>query len=171
MLNIINNLRPFFEDCYREINVREYAKSSGCSPPTASKRLKNYAGEKLLLQRAEYNRLLFSANRTSADFRDLARCYWRHRLSPLIQNMERALTTPAAMLFGSLAKGEARRDSDVDIAIFAPAKKPLETAALQRQFGREITIHWFNAPAGIPNEHLRNNILNGYVLTGTVRWD
>jgi len=37
MLNIINSLMPFFEDCYRRINVREYSRLRKSSPPTASK--------------------------------------------------------------------------------------------------------------------------------------
>ena len=35
MLNIINNLRPFIEDCYRRISVREYSRLLKVSPPTA----------------------------------------------------------------------------------------------------------------------------------------
>jgi hypothetical protein len=32
MLNIIDNLRPFIEDNYRLINVREYARTQKVSP-------------------------------------------------------------------------------------------------------------------------------------------
>ena len=48
MLNIINNLRPFIEDCYRRINVREYARLTKISPPTASKILSEFNQEGLL---------------------------------------------------------------------------------------------------------------------------
>ena len=48
MLKIINDLRPFFEDCYRRVNVREYAKIMHISPPTASKILDSYHHENLL---------------------------------------------------------------------------------------------------------------------------
>ena len=42
MLKIFNELKPFFEDVYREISVREYAKLTKVSPPTASTILKKY---------------------------------------------------------------------------------------------------------------------------------
>lgn len=171
MLKIINNMQPFFEDCYREISVREYAKLIRCSPPTASKFLKEYTAEGLLMQRTQYNRLLFTANRTNAEFRDLSRSYWRQRLAKLLQYVAQNLTTPTIVLFGSLAKAEARGNSDVDIALFAPVKKPIEITELKRELGREISLHWFRSLAEIPNPHLRNNILDGYALMGTMRWD
>lgn len=49
MLDIINNLKPFFEDCYRRINVREYSRLMKISPPTASKLLSKYHKLNLLL--------------------------------------------------------------------------------------------------------------------------
>lgn len=51
MLKIINDLTPFFEDCYREISVREYARIMSISPPTASKLLSYYCSEKLLVKK------------------------------------------------------------------------------------------------------------------------
>ena len=49
MLKIINNLKPFFEDCYRRINIREYSRLMKISPPTASKLLYKFNKEGLLL--------------------------------------------------------------------------------------------------------------------------
>ena len=48
MLNIINNLKPFIEDSYRRINVREYSRLMKISPPTASKTLFELSKEGLL---------------------------------------------------------------------------------------------------------------------------
>ena len=53
MLEIINNLAPFFEDCYRRISVREYSKIIKVSPPTASKILMEYYKEGLLKRQEE----------------------------------------------------------------------------------------------------------------------
>ena len=55
MLNIINNLKPFFEDCYGRINVREYARIIKISPPTASKILLELNKEGLLLMENDKN--------------------------------------------------------------------------------------------------------------------
>jgi|SRR3989344_940165 len=170
MLKIINNLQPFFEDCYRELNVREYAKQAKISPPTASKLLKGWTAEELLKQREEHNRLLFSASRETV-FRDLARIYWGQRLKRVIAAIEGHSTVPVVMLFGSLAKAEAKGDSDVDIAIFAPEKNIIDMEPFAKHLKREINLHWFRSMSEIPNPHLRNNIINGYILKGLLRWE
>ena len=122
MLNLINNLAPFFEDCYRRINLREYARITKISPPTASKLLNQYHKQVLLNRSEELRHLFFHANAKSKDFIDLSRIYWRRRLKGLIAELEKKLTLPAAVLFGSLAKGEAKIDSDIDIWIFSQLK-------------------------------------------------
>jgi predicted nucleotidyltransferase len=46
-----------------------------------------------------------------------------------------------AVLFGSQARGGARADSDVDVAVIAPGVDPLSLAAeLSRQLGQEVEI-------------------------------
>ena len=41
---------PFFQDCYRRINVREYSRLMKISPPTASKLLSSYSQEISILE-------------------------------------------------------------------------------------------------------------------------
>jgi len=48
MLKIFNGLRPFIEDCYREIGIREYSRIIKVTPPTASRILKNFESEQIL---------------------------------------------------------------------------------------------------------------------------
>ena len=67
MLEIVNNLEPFFEDCYRIVSVREYARLIKKSPPTASKLLKGFAQEGYLHKRPERGHLLFSLDQTNEE--------------------------------------------------------------------------------------------------------
>ena len=164
MLKIINDLRPFFEDCYRRVSVREYAKLRGISPPTASKLLNSYTAEGLLLREEYRNYLFFSANKESRDFIDLSRTYWRQQLSGLVALMEKNLTDPAIVLFGSLSKAEAKKDSDIDIAVFAH-KKPIDVSGIERKLKRRLQLFWFSSFEGV-DKNLANNIVNGYVLRG-----
>ena len=80
MLQIINILKPFFEDCYRRINVREYGRIIKVSPPTASKILKNFEKEKILKKEREDPYLYYYANKDSDLFIDLSRIYWKSKL-------------------------------------------------------------------------------------------
>ena len=114
MLKIINNLGPFFGDCYRRISVREYAKIIKVSPPTASKLLKSYYKEGLLAREKVRNYLFFHTNNKSKQFIDFSRTYWSEKLRDLLDYLEKKLTSPTIILFGSLAKAEAKNDSDID---------------------------------------------------------
>lgn len=165
MLKIINELQPFFEDCYRRINVREYAKLMEISPPTASKILDLYKSEGILLNEAYKNYIFFYANKESRDFIGLSRLYWSVRLKELVSFMEKELTSPAIALFGSLSKAEAKPDSDIDLAIFAN-KKELDLSHFEKKLKRKIQIYWFKSVEGIKSRELGNNILNGHILIG-----
>jgi len=167
MLNIINDLKPFIEDCYRRINVREYAKIIHVSPPTASKLLVSYHTEGLLQRDMYKNFIFFYANKESRDFVDLSRIYWRYRLKEVIVYMEKKLTNPVIILFGSLSKAETKQDSDVDLAVFA-YKKELNIREFEKKFKRRIQIFWFKSTKDIKNKELANNIVNGYSLGGRV---
>ena len=165
MLRIINDLRPFFEDCYRRINVREYAKIAEISPPTASKMLDSYHHEGLLSKEKFRNYIMFYANKDNKQFTDLSRMYWSIKLKELTDLMEKELTTPTIILFGSLSKAEAKSDSDIDLAVFA-YKKELDINSFEKKLKRKIQIFWFKSIKDIKNKELSNNIINGFVLKG-----
>ena len=167
MLKIINNLRVFFEDCYRRVNVREYAKIALISPPTASKLLASYKAEGLLLEEKYRNYIFYYANRENPVFKDLSRIYWRHALRELLDFLGKRLTMPAIMLFGSLAKAEVKQDSDIDLAVFA-LQKEIDTSEFERKLGRKVQLFWFTSLKDIKSKELANNIINGYTLKGRV---
>jgi predicted nucleotidyltransferase len=168
MLKIINDLRPFFEDCYRRINVREYAKIMHVSPPTASKLLAHYNSEGLLLKEIYRNYILFHTNNESRNFIDLSRIYWRHKLYKLLLAAEKELTNPVVVLFGSLSKAETKKDSDVDLAVFA-GKKKLNTTKIEMELKRRVHVLWLDSLNEVKNKELAGNIINGYVLTGRLQ--
>ncbi|MBW3014891.1 nucleotidyltransferase domain-containing protein [Candidatus Woesearchaeota archaeon] len=161
MLNILNDLKPFFEDCYRRINVREYARLIGITAPTASKLLTYYKDQGLLTKELDRNYIFYSADKESKLFRDLSRVYWSLELEPLVKQMEKELIDPLIILFGSLSKAEVKPGSDIDIAVFTSStKKPL-----LKHKKREIQLFIFKDKKSVPKQ-LLNNILNGHILSG-----
>lgn len=165
MLKIINDLAPFFEDCYRRINVREYARIEGISPPTASKLLSYYWSEKLVVPSEFRNYILFHANKESPIFIDLSRIYWREKLQPFIELMEKKSPVSSIVLFGSLAKGEAKADSDVDIAFFG-ARKEIDVSAFEKKMKRSMQVFWHGSLKEVKSPELAQSIAGGYVLKG-----
>ncbi len=170
MLDEINNLAPFFEDCYRWIAVREYARITKVSPPTASKLLKSYVKAGYLQSRAERGHLLFALQRENGVVIDLSRLYWKMKLQLLVEAINKRFLDATVVLFGSLNKAEVKPDSDVDIAVFSSEKKVVDAVHFEKILKRKISMQWFTSLHGIKNEHLQNNILNGTVLCGRLRW-
>lgn len=168
MLNIINNLKPFFEDCYRRINVREYSRLMKISPPTASKILSEFNKKALLSKEEHRNYIYYYANKNSKDFIDLSRIYWRLKFSDLIGYLKKELLSPTIILFGSLGKAETKHDSDVDLCIITH-KKEINISKFEKKLKRNIQLFFFNSIKEIKNKELANNILNGYILEGKIK--
>ena len=165
MLNIINNLRPFIEDCYRRINVREYSRLMKVSPPTASKTLFELNKEGLLLIEKDRNYIFYYANKNDRIFIDLSRIYWKVKLNALINFLDKNLTNPTIILFGSLSKAETKNDSDIDICIIGH-KKELNLKNFEKNLKRKIQLFFFSSIGDIKNKELANNIINGYLIGG-----
>lgn len=73
------------------------------------------------------------------------------------------------ILFGSYSFGEDTEKSDVDIAVIGSEEKELNLAIYEKAFGRVISINFFNSFREIKDNNLKNNILNGIVLSGSVK--
>lgn len=163
MLKIINKISPFFEDNYREIHVREYAKLIQVSPPTASKILQNFLSQKLLTKEVDKEYHMYTANRDSDLFRDLQKTYWKQKLKPLIKHFDKETINPLIILFGSVSKAEIREDSDIDIVVFTSSRKNISVNKFEKQLGRDIQVFLFKQFEDVPN-NLQKSILNGFVL-------
>jgi|SRR3989344_6253268 len=168
MLNIINNLRPFIEDCYRRISVREYSRLLKVSPPTASKILFDLNKEGLLLVEKDRNYIFYYACKENRIFIDLSRIYWRLKLNKFVEFLTKNLTNPTIILFGSLSKAETKNDSDIDICVIGH-KKEFNIKSFENLLKRKIQLFFFGSIQDIKNKELAMNIINGYLLEGRLK--
>jgi len=167
MLRILNNLKPFFEDCYRRINVREYARITKISPPTASKLLENYRKQGLLKKQEDRLYFFYYADKDSKILIDLSRIYWQYRLDHLLKHVEEGFLNPVIILFGSLSKAEVKSDSDIDLAIISPTTKNINIDKYEKELKRKIQLFTFKDIKDIKSKELLNNVLNGYKMRGS----
>jgi len=171
MLKIINELSFFFEDCYREISVREYSRISKIAPPTASKILKGFEKEKLLIEREDKRHLLFKANRESETLKLLSKIYWQEKLSKLIDSLNNYYFNPTIILFGSVSKLECNKNSDIDLVVVSENTNEFKKLKdFEKKTGREIQMFVVKDIKDLKNEYLINNVLNGYTLQGEIKW-
>ena len=168
MLKIFNDLKPFFKDNYRRINVREYARIVNISAPSASKLLSNFYKEGLLKKEYEKNYIYYFAKKESKLFVDLSRIFWFLQIenSGLIEYLQKELINQTIILYGSFSKAEVTQNSDIDLAIFTISKKNLYLENFERKLQRRIQVFIFKNRDDVKNNELLNNILNGYVILG-----
>ena len=166
MLKIINDMDPFFENCYARISVRQYARLRKISPPTASALLKMYEKEGLLIKEKDRTYIMFCANMESSDFIMLSRLYWQQRLHGLISSIEEG-TPDTIVLFGALSKAETKSESDIDLAVFGGEKMDLER--FEKYLKRSIQAFWFGSLRNVKDRELAKNIINGHILSGRMK--
>ena len=159
MLNILNDLKPFLEDVYREISVREYSRECNISPPTASKNLKYFKEEGLLISFKKGIYIYFRANKDSYIFKQLARIYWYSVIYPVTEELHKEISFRRIILFGSLAKAENTAESDMDI--FLDISKRNISSNLKKKIKREIQFHF---AAELENEDLKTSIQEGVII-------
>ncbi len=101
----------------RAVHLRELARLAGVSPAMMAKELEALCAAGLVQQRRDGNRRLFSANPASPIFEELAGI--ARKTAGLADVLRQALAgldgIDLAFVFGSVARGAARADSDIDL--------------------------------------------------------
>lgn len=168
MFKILNSLKPFFEDNYRRISVREYAGLLNLSPATASKKLEDFYKQGILKKQKERIYVFYYANKDEPLFINLLRIYWQQRFKKIgmLDFLENELVNPVVILFGSFAKAEINKNSDIDIVLFSSAKKEIDLSGFEKKLKRKIQLFSFKSMEDVKNKELLFNILNGFVLKG-----
>lgn len=145
------------------IHVRHYAKLMKISPPTASKILRDWTKKGILLHSEDKGYDLFVASRTES-FMHISRLYWYQKFEEcgLLGQLEKFYFNCPIILFGSLAKAETTKESDIDVAIIG-GRRAYDLSVYEKKLGRNIQIMLFKNTASIP-KNLVNEISNGYLL-------
>ena len=132
------------------LHGREIARRTGLPAGTLTRELKRLAEVGLLKREKRGNQLLYSANRSSPIFTELAGIL--RKTSGLAEVIREALASlfdliDVAFIFGSVARGSETEGSDIDVLIigsvdFGSAIDALHTA--QEQLAREINPKVFS---------------------------
>ncbi len=173
MFKYLNILKLFFEEPDREFGVREAARLLKISPATTSKELKKLANEGLLKGRKERIFCFYRADQENDYYKDLKLFYNTRKIrdSGLIDALNRFYLKPTIVFFGSGAAGLDTKTSDFDLLVLSEKTKSFEDVeAFEKRLNRRIHMIVAGEVGDIKNEHLVNNILNGIVLQGRIKW-
>ncbi|MCK4670279.1 MAG: nucleotidyltransferase domain-containing protein [Nanoarchaeota archaeon] len=173
MFKKINILRLFFEEPSREFNVREVARILKISPATASKELKTSVKKEILKGRKERSLNLYKAKLESDFYRDLKIFYniRKFKDSELLDALNKFYLKPTIILFGSASRGEDIEDSDFDLFIISEKTKEFpDLKKFEKKLNRKLQLIVAKEVSEFKNKHLINNVLNGRVLQGKIKW-
>lgn len=149
------------------LHGREIARRTGLPSGTLTRELARLAQVGLLRREKRGNQLLYSADRSSPVFEELASIL--RKTSGVAEVLAEALATAGkrvrlAFIFGSVARGQERAGSDVDLILvgdvgFAEVVELLH--ASQRALGREInpkvySVKEWDAKRAAPDAFLRD---------------
>lgn len=173
MFKEMNVLELFFKDPLREFHVREVAQLLKITPATASKKLKQFKEAGVLQYRKEIILDFYKANLENEHYRDLKKYHAVRKLkeSGFVEAINRFYLKPAIILFGSAAHGLDTSESDVDLVIISEKKKEFtELEKFEKKINRNIQLFVHHNIKNVKNKHLLNNILNGVVIQGEIKW-
>ncbi len=173
MFRKLNILKLFLEEPTREFNTREVARLLKIAPATASKELKNLEKKGLLRGRKERILHLYKADIESELYKDTKIFYNLRKIkdSGFIQALNNFYLKPTIVMFGSCAFGMDTETSDFDFLIISEKTKDFPNIKkFEKKVNRKLQLFIVKKIKDLTNEHLINNILNGIVIQGKIKW-
>jgi predicted nucleotidyltransferase len=166
-------LKVFFDDPTPEggFQLREIGRKVGLAPTSVKRHLDALAKEGLITKAKHriYGYPVFTANRDSERFGFYKKidALVSIRESGLLDYLSDKCMPDAIVLFGSAARGEDLKGSDIDIFLLTGEKK-LSLEHYEKTLKRKISL-FFGEDFNKLSKELRNNIINGIVLKGYLK--
>jgi predicted nucleotidyltransferase len=173
MFKELNILKIFFESPNKDFNVREVARILKIAPATASSQLKELAREGLLKEKPERNLIIYQANLDDDKYKDLKIYYIIRKIkdSGLIEELNKFYMKPSIILFGSASFGLDTEDSDIDLVVLSEKNKEFtKVDKYEKSINRRLQLFVIKNIKELKNDHLINNVLNGIVIQGELKW-
>jgi len=163
-------LRLLFIKAGTSLNQRTISKILGVSQPAVRKALPKLEKEELIniSQDKESKRWSIGLNRTQKVIH-LKRVDNLNMIyeSGLVDFLEKKFAGAVITLFGSYSRGEDIFNSDIDLAVIGRKEKQIDLTKYEKGFEKKIRINFFPSFRKI-HRHLKENILNGIILTGGI---
>lgn len=161
----------------KSLNLRGIAKQLKKSPTAVSNALKDLEKENLIKIKKEeiMNLLSIELNRDNKNAINMKRVENLKMIyeSELLEFLQDSFPGTTIILFGSYSRGDdiyssnEENRSDIDIAIIGTKGKEIKLAEFIKKLERMILINFYPSFKEI-HKHLRDSILNGILLSGSI---
>jgi len=152
-----------------DLSQRDISKALNVSPTAVSNSLKKLEEENMLkiTKRKNINFISFNRdNKRAIQLKKSLNLSYIY-ISGLADFLEETLAGSTIVLFGSYSKGEDTIKSDIDLAVIGRNYKNLNLEKFEQKLFRKINLNFYKSWKEI-HKHLKNNILNGIVICGSV---
>jgi predicted nucleotidyltransferase len=165
-------LELFINNPYERYYLRETARILDISPMTVKRAFDLLVQDRLLLREEFKNQILYKANMNSQAFLHLKIAYnlaWFEQVSLVDRIKEKLPGLSSLILYGSFARGEDDKTSDIDLLSISPVKAEV---TLSQYLGRDTSLVIFS-PSEWKEQSQKNKafyidvITEGIVLLGT----
>lgn len=166
-------LRVFFDDpaSSTRFQLREISKKISLAPLSVKNYLSELAKENLIIKTKHriHNYPVYIANRENELFRLLKKIDTMYIMSSsgLLDYINNECIPEVIILFGSAARGEDIKESDIDLFIKSKEKK-LDIKKYEQKLKRHINI-FFEENFNKLSKELKNNVINGVILRGYLK--
>ncbi len=168
-------LNVFFDDPLPEggHQLRQIARKINLAPKSTKQYLNILEKEKLIISKPHrvYGFPTYKVNWDNEEYKLKKRLYNIKSLydSGLINYIDDKLMPHVIVFYGSAAKGEDTTESDIDLFIQSSEKEP-DLTKFEKLLNRKIHIFLENNFKNRGIEY-KNNLINGIVMKGYLRWD
>jgi len=163
-------LFSFLSLCAGEkFSQRELAKNLHVSPTAIANSVRKLRKQELIALEKVKTINFISFNRSNKRAIELKRVENLRQIyvSGLFDFLEEKLAGATIVVFGSYIRGEDTSTSDIDVAVIKRKDKLLLLEEFEKNLHRKINVNFYDSWKTIEYK-LRNNILNGLILFGSV---
>jgi predicted nucleotidyltransferase len=158
---------------FKHWHFEEILKKIDMTRAAANKWLNKYQKEGLLKKVKEKGKFpYFTVGSNNPEYQSKKRLYMLTKLyqSGMIKDLIKLGKAKTIILFGSIAKGDWYKNSDIDIFIYGTSKG-FEKIKYELELQRDIELHIFDTIKEIKKvkNGLINNVINGYVIKGSIQ--
>jgi len=162
-------LKLFFEQSAKSFQIREIAKLTKIPKTTVSRHINILLKEKLIKKEKKGIFPSYKSNETNFYYKFYKKIYFLEDIykTELIEYLEKNLYPKSIILFGSFAKAEYIKDSDIDIFIQAK-EQSIDLSKFEKKLKHKIHL-FFEENLNNLSKELFNNIINGIKLAGYIK--
>ncbi|MFB6246666.1 MAG: nucleotidyltransferase domain-containing protein [Candidatus Pacearchaeota archaeon] len=155
-------MRVYFENPEKSFSVRELSKVTGIPRASVHSEVINLKKEGLVDSEGYAKTgFLFKAKKSN---------YFEEKLFEygMVDFLVKELNPSLIFLFGSFAKGESNKESDIDLFVESSVKKDVSLKKFESKLGHKIDL-FVRKDLYDLQKHLLNNVVNGIKLYGSFR--